>query len=60
MWCDSELEPAFMSAASCGVTQANREPESTSIHEPTSSQPRVKSIFLNFAPQKISEYQENI
>ena len=44
---------------SCGVTRANREPESTSNHKPTSSQPRVKSIF-KFCPKKISEYQENI
>ena len=27
---------------SCRITQANREPKSTSSHEPTSSQPRVK------------------
>ena len=45
---------------SCGVARANREPESTSSHKPTSSQPRVKSIFLNFVPKKISEYKENI
>ena len=31
---------------SCGVTRANREPKSTSSQEPTSSQPRVKSIFF--------------
>ena len=37
---------------SCGITRANHKPESTSSHEPTSSQPRVKSIFLNFAPPK--------
>ena len=45
---------------SCGVTRANHEPKSTSSHEATSSQPRVKSIFFNFVPKKISEYQENI
>ena len=31
--------------SSCGVTRANHEPKSTLNHEPTSSQPQVKSIF---------------
>ena len=37
---------------SCTVTRVNREPKSTSSHEPTLSQPRVKPIFLYFFPQK--------
>ena len=51
---------------SCGITQANHEPKSTSSHEPTSSQPRVKFFFL-FCPEKqkivrnkISKYQEKM
>ena len=39
-------------ASSCSVTRVNREPKSTSSHEPTSSQPRVKSIFFLFCPEK--------
>ena len=39
-------------ARSCSVTRVNREPKSTTSHEPTSSQPRVKSNFFLFFPEK--------
>ena len=38
---------------SCGITQANHEPKSTSSHEPTSSQPRVKEFFYILSRNKI-------